>query len=501
MSLSIQTNVASLIAQNNIRVNSNFQSTTIQRLSSGYRINSSGDDAAGLAVANKFRGDTAELSQGIKNASDGVSALQIVDGGLNNVSQILDRLRTLATQSASSTFTGNRSTLNNEFQSLISEVNRQASNIKLNTGGAYNTNLTVYTGGGSSAANAQISVDLSGANNGVDATALGISTSSIAGGGTAIGGNTVRLDDSATTFLTGATQNFTFHINTGSGNTDVAVPVAGGGSGLNGTQVINSLNNSLQAYGISASIGSNGTLQFGGATAFTVTTTAAGTGPIANTGTAVNTADYNLASGAFANFALGGGTSASETVVFQNAGGTYTATLDNTNAGSLAAALTTLNTALAGSGILAVKSASGNDVSFQSTSSFSANETAYTAGAGGGTGNLFGGVGAQTVTAAAAAASNTGNAIAALASLSTAVSNLGLVQGRVGAGENKLAYAINLAQSQVTNYSAAEAGIRDADVAAEAANLTKAQVLQQASLAALSQANSAPKDVLSLLRG
>ena len=85
--------------------------------------------------------------------------------------------------------------------------------------------------------------------------------------------------------------------------------------------------------------------------------------------------------------------------------------------------------------------------------------------------------------------------------LSTAISNLGLTQGIVGAGENKLNYAITLAQSQITNFSAAESGIKDADVAAEAANLTKAQVLQQASLAALAQANSAPQAVLSLLKG
>jgi flagellin len=71
MSLSIQTNVASLVAQNNIRINSSFQSQTIQKLSSGYRINSSADDAAGLAVANKYRGDTAELTQGVQNANNG----------------------------------------------------------------------------------------------------------------------------------------------------------------------------------------------------------------------------------------------------------------------------------------------------------------------------------------------------------------------------------------------------------------------------------------------
>ena len=82
-----------------------------------------------------------------------------------------------------------------------------------------------------------------------------------------------------------------------------------------------------------------------------------------------------------------------------------------------------------------------------------------------------------------------------------AVSNLGLVQGKVGAGENKLNYAINLAQSQITNFSAAESQIRDADVAKAAANLTKGQVLQQASVAAMAQANSEPQSVLKLLQG
>lgn len=107
MSISIATNVTSLIAQQNLRVNNEFQSRTIERLTTGYRINASGDDAAGLAVANKFRSDIAELMQGVRNANDGVSALQVIDGGLNNVSKMLDRLKTLATQSATTTFTGN----------------------------------------------------------------------------------------------------------------------------------------------------------------------------------------------------------------------------------------------------------------------------------------------------------------------------------------------------------------------------------------------------------
>ena len=258
MPLSIQTNVASLTAQNNIRINTNFQANTINQLSSGFRINSSADDAAGLAVANKYRGDTAELTQGVLNAQSGISSLQIIDGGLNNISNILDRLRTLATESASATFTGDRATLNTEYQGLLQEIDRQASNVKLNTGGVYNTNLVTYVGGGTNSANAQISVDLSGTNNAVDGAALGISTTSVAGGGTQLAGNTVRLDDSAVSFLTGTSQSFTFHLNTGTGNQDVTVSVAGGSGGLSGTQVISNLNTSLQAYGLTAAIGSDG---------------------------------------------------------------------------------------------------------------------------------------------------------------------------------------------------------------------------------------------------
>jgi len=492
MSFSIQTNVASLIAQNNIRINNSFQSNTIEQLSSGYRINSSADDAAGLAVANKYRGNNAELTQGVINANNGVSALQIVDGGLNNISTILDRLRTLATESASATFTGDRGTLNTEYQGLLSEVNRQAANVNLNTGGLYNTNLVTYVGGGSTQANAQVSVDLSGSNNAVDSTALGIQTTSVAGGGTGISSNAVRLDNAATSFLAGSnTQAFTFHVNTGTGDQSVTATVSGGAGGLTGTQVIASLNQSLSAYGISASISSGGTLQFGGATAFSVSAAAAsgGNGITTGAGTAVNSSNYNIDS------VFTAVTAGTETFSVSNGSGSTTVNLTSANAATTAAALTQINTSLAGTGIYAVTAANNTDISLQSTNAFSVDETAL------GTGGAFTVLGAQAVTAASTSASSTGSALAALSSLQTAVSNLGLLQGKVGAGVNKLNYAVNLAQSQITNYSAAESGIRDADVAAEAANLTKAQVLQQASLAALAQANSAPQAVLSLLKG
>jgi flagellin len=264
-----------LLAQQNLRVNSDFQSRTITRLTSGFRINSSADDAAGLAVANKFRSDVTELQQGVRNANDGVSILQIVDGGLNNISNILDRLKTLATESASDTFSGDRATLDTEFQGLLTEITRQAANIGLASGGKYNVSLDVYIGGGDTQADAKVTIDLSGAGNQVDATGLGI--------------NADAVDTKA-------------------------------------------------------------------------------------------------------------------------------------------------------------------------------------------------------------------NALTALTDITTAIGNLGLVQGSVGTGENELNYAVQLAQSQIASFSAAQSSIRDADVATEAANLTKAQILEQSSVAALAQANAAPQALLKLLQ-
>jgi flagellin len=501
MAISIQTNVASLIAQENLRVTGEFQSRTIQRLTSGYRINSSGDDAAGLAVANKFRSDIAELVQGVRNANDGISVLQLVDGGLNNISKLLDRLKTLASQSASTTFTGDRNTLNNEYQALLVEINRQAANIGLVDGGANNRVVNVYIGGGSTQANAQVTIDLSGSANRVDSTALGIANTSVSGGGTPLTGNSIRLDNPALSFLNGSdTQSVVFRIYNGSGTQDVTVTVTGSASGISGTEVLNQLNNALASYGISASmVGSGsdvGELQFGGSRAFSVLVNApAGAGQAFATAnsTAINTGNYNYNVPAASFVAV---TAGSEVVVFTNANGSATVTFDTTTGASVAAAISAINAQTATLGIYAVYDAAGTGISIQSNNTFTIVQTQAA-----GTGDVItGGNGAKTVTAPAAGASSTANALAALTALNAAVTTLGVVQGKVGTGQNKLQFAIQLAQSQIASFSAAESRIRDADIAAEAANLTKAQVLEQASLAALAQANASPQAVLALLR-
>jgi flagellin len=178
MGFQINTNIPSLMAQDNLRLTSDFQQKTISRVTSGLRITSSGDDAAGLAIANGFRSDIAVLSQGIRNANDGLSTLQIIDGGINNISKLLDRARTLATQSASGTYTGSRSVLNSEFQSVLGEINRQAQAIGLDRGGQFAKSLSVFIGGGkangtSEITNGSIGVDLRAST--VDAQSLGLS--------------------------------------------------------------------------------------------------------------------------------------------------------------------------------------------------------------------------------------------------------------------------------------------------------------------------------------
>ena len=178
MSFRINTNITALEAQEYLRQTSDTQGKTIGRVTSGLRILSSGDDAAGLAIANSFRSDQSVLTQGIRNANDGLSTLQTIDGGINNISKLLDRARTLATQSASGTFNGNRAVLNAEFQSVVAEIDRQAQSIGLNAGGQFAKSLSVFIGGGKSSGgiseiiNGSTNVDLTSST--VDAQSLGL---------------------------------------------------------------------------------------------------------------------------------------------------------------------------------------------------------------------------------------------------------------------------------------------------------------------------------------
>jgi flagellin len=493
--ISIQTNVDSMNAQDNLNINQQLQSSTIQQLTSGYRINSSADDAAGLAVANQYRNNIAELNQGVVNANDSISQLQIVDGGLSNISTILDRLKTLATESASSTFQGNRATLNQEYQSLTAEITRQASNINLNNGGSANAVLTTYIGGANTAANATVTVDLSGGNNAVDATSLGLASTNIlgtGGGGVGFNNNTQSLNSPGALFLAGGTQTFTFNI--AGQSSAITATVAGGANGVSAQNALGQLNNTLSQYGITASLSNSGTLQFSGSVGYTVTdggASASAANALTNeTASADKTTDntslYTMDAGAFG---TSGALTAAETLTFTANNDTVNVSL--TSGETLAQAITAINTQAGTIGINAVVNSAGTGISFQSSNNFTATST--------GTGVLTGGPTVNPPTSSSS--SVTANANAAITAIDNAIQQLGLVQGRVGAGENTLNYAVSLANSQISNFSTAQSDIRDANMAQDAANLTKSQVLVQTSIAALAQANSEPQAVLKLLQG
>jgi flagellin len=125
-SFSVVTNVTASAAQANLANTSMNLQKAITRLSSGLRINSAGDDAAGLAVANAYRNTEVTLNQGVQNANDGLSTLQIKDGAMSNISTLLDRLSTLAAQSASGSSTVDRTAINSEFSDVLAEIDREA---------------------------------------------------------------------------------------------------------------------------------------------------------------------------------------------------------------------------------------------------------------------------------------------------------------------------------------------------------------------------------------
>lgn len=541
MAFTINTNIASLQAQEYLRVTQEFQTKTISRVTSGLRIVSSGDDAAGLAIANGFRSDQAVLTQGIRNANDGLATLQTIDSGINNISKLLDRARTLATQSASGTFNGNREVLNSEFQSVIEEINRQAQAIGLNQGGDFAKNLSVFIGGGRGADNTEIisngsvSVDLRQST--VDARSLGLSGYSASSDTTTY--DMSVYDDGTTgdleSAIGGATA-MTFNLS-GVGFDDQQISV-----NLNGVQDLKGLVAAINA-GIESAAGgtSAGAVALRNANIKAqINADGKGFSLVSPSSAFMVEADGDTAAErmfgltAAANVKVAGGlearsfsftnVSAGETQIVTisaiGADGSLQSvdvTLTNANAASAEAAADTINTALLASnkdGLMKIAAAEAGDgtdsITFASTGAFKVVVQTATAAVGLNGGTAVTSDSTTDSTSEATLDSSGGanlsistqeTAERAVNALAEAVRKLGEAQAVVGKGQNQFNFAVSLAATQLTNLAASESRIRDADLAFEAANLTKAQILTQAGVAALAQANAAPQAVLSLLRG
>jgi flagellin len=526
MAFDILTNISSLQSQNYLNANTKFQAQTINEVTSGQRIVNAGDDAAGLAVANTFRSDEAVLTQGIRNANDGLSTLQTIDGGMSNISQLLDRASTLAAQSASQTFQGQRTVLDNEFQNVLAEINRQAQSIGMTQGGTFAQKMQVFIGGGrtdgtqTTAAdaiqNGSVTVDLSSSL--LDTNSLGLSANGVAGGD--MRSSSTALSSAiadATTTPANAVFKFTGAGFTGGVTVDFSAALL---NAKTGTDVANAINTAIQSAAVNntsfaganirASVDSTtGNLVFTGSSAFAVKANAGGTTGAAGLllgGTASNLEAANAS--VVSTLGTTGVTTNNQILTFSwrdSAGAlqSQTVTLTAGSVATPAAAAADVNAATNMGGIFAVDNGAGA-VIFMKSDGGAFSVTSAGGGTGTGTGVTPGTYGSSSTPLGTAANLNildSTSATTAITSLTAAVSSLGQIQGTVGRAENQLGYAINLAQSQNTNLAASEAQIRDADMAAEAANLTKAQILVQAGTAALAQANSAPQAVLALLKG
>ncbi len=189
MSLMINTNLASLNAQRNTSTSQSALSTAMQRLSSGLRVNSARDDAAGLAIGNRMDAQTRGMNVAIRNANDGISMAQTADGALSTVSDALQRMRELAVQAANgSNSTGDRANLDTEYQQLSTEITDIAAQTKFNG--------IAIIGGGAGAQSFQVGANvgdtLSVTTNAVTTVAGGLTTAALAN--TALAAIDTKLD-------------------------------------------------------------------------------------------------------------------------------------------------------------------------------------------------------------------------------------------------------------------------------------------------------------------
>ena len=155
MSLGVLNNLSAIYAENSLNNTNNSLSTVLQQLSSGSRINSGADDAAGLSLVNGLQANSQALTQSQTNAQEGVGLLQVADGALSQVTNLLNRAVTLATEASNGTLNGTQDTAaNQEYQSILSEISNIGSTTTYNDEAVFNSNTNIYTGDASEAGSA-----------------------------------------------------------------------------------------------------------------------------------------------------------------------------------------------------------------------------------------------------------------------------------------------------------------------------------------------------------
>ncbi|MGD0426536.1 MAG: flagellin [Candidatus Acidiferrales bacterium] len=182
MALSVLNNIPSLVAEDQLNLTQSSLNSTLNELSSGSRINSGADDAAGLAIANGLEANVTALTQSVSNANSGVGSLQVADGALGQVTTLLNRSVTLATEASTGTVSSaQRGALDDEYQQILDEINSIGTNTTFNGatifGATAATTTSIFLSDSSAAGTTTIGVSV----NGLSASALAIFGTSLTG--------------------------------------------------------------------------------------------------------------------------------------------------------------------------------------------------------------------------------------------------------------------------------------------------------------------------------
>ncbi|TSE36213.1 flagellin N-terminal helical domain-containing protein [Tepidimonas charontis] len=486
MPQTINTNLMSLTAQRNLSASQSGMSTTIARLSSGLRINSARDDAAGLAIAERMTTQVRGLNQAVRNANDGISLSQTIEGALGSSAAILQRIRELAVQAANGSNSGaDRQALNAEAGQLVAELQRIADTTEFNglkvLNGAFGSQ-TFQVG-----ANAYQTITVGGADVRTNKYGLNTAVSAAATPGASAGYNAGTL--------------------TINGLTSKTVAIAANDT----AKVVADRINAVSAEtGVTAQARSLATLDFAATGAFTLSITSSNSAAVTisfNVSNANSSEGLSQAVAEINKVASQTGVSArlneaGNAILLENsrgdnititnsAGGPGDVTLaqgriDNSGnyTASAVANITTGNNATS-LGYVSLDAASGFSVSQSGTNVFAAANTTSD--------------GSNTVNTINL--STFDKASMAIRIVDQALQTISATRASYGALMSRFESTITNLQTTSENIAAARSRIQDADFAAETAALSRAQILQQAGTAMVAQANQLPQNVLRLLQG
>jgi len=476
----VNTNVLSLNAQRNLSRSDTSLTTALQRLSSGLRINSAKDDAAGLAIADRFTTQIRGLNQAVRNANDGISLSQTAESALDELGNNLQRIRELAVQSANATNSASdRAALDQEVQQRIAEINRIATQTSFNgqkvlDGSFGSAQFQVGANVGET-----ITVNLT---TGVRADQLGqIATAT----GTAVTAS--ALTDGGLTIAVGQ---------------GAAVAVGASTAGSQAGQTADSAfskANAINAAGVS------------GLTATTTNVTSGTFSTIANTvatstygltvnGTAIYSGAGNLAAGqslTATDVAAQVNLFSAQTGVSAAVSGT-TLTLTGADGRNVVVAETITQgtgATLTGTGIAAAQ-----EGTLRGTITLAASQNITLGGTNTAIGFAGTSISVDTTTLSTVSVTSVANANTTIQRADAALTAVSSLRSQLGAVQNRFESTISNLSAVSENLTASRSRIQDADFAAETAALTRAQILQQAGISVLAQANAAPQTVLGLFR-